>query len=180
MPNNDDLKNAYKPEDKDGDGVPDFAENKLDSVPEEAFEYYKKIYQEDSTFWQRLGHFIRAENKAGRKAKIIKDGILVFAPWGKQVSDATELVTELISDNSNKKPDTMKEPKFKKIKRYLKQKSTQSAIALIATVVSAVFAGVEINPDVLTESLLGIITGLAATWASIMAIVEMFRDEDNE
>lgn len=68
-------------------------------LDKETIQAYEEIFEKDTTFWQRLGRFIKAENKAGQKAKIIKDGILAFAPWGKQVSTGTELLTEIIKDD---------------------------------------------------------------------------------
>lgn len=66
-------------------------------LDKETIAEYEKIFEKDTTFWQRLGRFIKAENKAGRQAKIVKDAILAFTPFGKKISTGTELLTQIIT-----------------------------------------------------------------------------------
>lgn len=157
-------------------------ENEEDLQKAEVSEQDKQQY--DNRFKQNKGFFKRAVNKgrkllagenlAGKIGAKAKDMATRFGLLPKWINEATDE----IGDSLKQKPNTMYETKLEKVKRFLKQKSTQSAIALIATVVSAIFAGVEINPEVLTQSLLGIATALGALWVSVNTIIDMFRDED--
>lgn len=113
------------PENKQNDiDVSDFEDeqplNGIDDFEfsEEAQKAYEKIFKKDTTFWQRFGNFLTAENEAGRKAKIIKDAILVFAPWGKQVSNVTELATEIIDDDKSQTTNRPMKDKIRKLSKF--------------------------------------------------------------
>lgn len=110
----------------DSDGKDDFTEHgvEIDTSIIEKSDYdkeliaeYNKIFESDTTFWERLGNFIKAENKAGRKAKIVKDFVLTFVPLGKQVSTGTELLTEIIKDDQKDMSNFT--DKLKKVRNWI-------------------------------------------------------------
>lgn len=90
----------------DSDGKDDFTEGvsyfdqlqKID-LPKETIENYEKIFQSHRSFWERVQLFLKAENQAGRWAKVIKDFSLIFVPYGRQISTVTEFINQrLIPD----------------------------------------------------------------------------------
>lgn len=74
-------------------------------VSEQALRDYYAALQRDRPLGERIGRFLRAENRAGRRAKLIKDAVLVFAPWGPQVRTLTDVATHLLQPEPN--PDAM-------------------------------------------------------------------------
>lgn len=77
-------------------------------LSEETLEAYQRAMNPGYPFWHRVGRFLKAENKAGRKAKTLKDFALAFLPWGRQISTASEFITTAIIDEK-----TMDKPKHK-------------------------------------------------------------------
>lgn len=172
----------YTPEDKDSDGVPDVI-RKANSVPNESFEIYQKVFDKDTTFLERFGHFLRAENKAGRKAKVIKDAALIFLPYGKKIENATEFITHIIEEEDtmtedNNKIDEKIPEEVSKVRRFLKQKSTRAAMSILAG--GLAYFGVEINPELLGEGLSAIVQGIGLFIAGGSTVYEMVRDEDKD
>lgn len=106
---------------------------------------------------KRLYRFITATNEAGRKAKIIKDFALLFLPWGKQVSNLTELATDIIKHEQIK--DVME------TKPWYKSKTVQSILVII-TLVSTQFFGLEITEAELQET----VTAVGVAIASVVAL----------
>ncbi len=66
------------------------------NIPVEQMKTYDDLFRKKEGFFKRVGKFITATNKAGRRAKIIKDFALIFFPWGKQVADITEFATDVL------------------------------------------------------------------------------------
>lgn len=95
-------------------------------LDEDTIAQYQKVFTKQTTFWQRLGNFIKAENKAGRYAKILKDFALIFVPYGRTISSASEMATEIISDNKKRKP-------MLQDKKWYQSKTMWSAILLLVT-----------------------------------------------
>lgn len=77
-------------------------------LSEETLEGYQRAMNPGYPFWHRVGRFFSATSKAGRIAKTVKDAALIFLPWGKQVSTASEFITTAILDEK-----TMDKPKHK-------------------------------------------------------------------
>lgn len=130
----------------DVDGKDDFTEGNMPptSLPhinldKETIDTYKKVFQKDTTFFERFGNFIRAENKAGRKAKIIKDFLLIFVPYGRTISSATEMATEIITEKQNN---------MLQDKKWYESKTIWSAVILVITSLLQAF-GVDLmaNPE---------------------------------
>lgn len=57
-------------------------------------EQYKIASDRKEPFFKRLSHFLLGTSNTGRKAKIIKDFALFFLPYGKQVGNITDFVTD--------------------------------------------------------------------------------------
>ena len=86
-------------------------------LDEETISAYEKVFQKDTTFWQRLGRFIRAENRAGRYAKAIKDFALIFVPYGRTIATASEMATEIITDKQ--RSNMSFSDKLKKVRNWI-------------------------------------------------------------
>lgn len=175
-------------QDDDSDGKDDFTEGetyfeqlqKID-LPKETIENYEKVFQSHRSFGDRVKSFLKAENQAGRWAKVIKDFALIFVPYGKQISTVTEFINQrLLPESNNKDMAQSNETVFQQIKRRIKQPSTQAAIALIITVLGSSWVGldIEVTAEQLTNSLAGIVTAAGALWAAVMSVVNLFRDDD--
>lgn len=97
----------------DSDGKDDFTEGetyferlqKID-LPKKTIENYERVFHKHRSFLDRLKSFLKAENQAGRWAKVIKDFALIFVPYGKQISTVTEFINQrlLPMAQSKKKP----------------------------------------------------------------------------
>lgn len=110
-PHNEDLPYA----DADSDGVDDFTEgesyfdvdgDEVSKRSKEQIEDYKKVFEKDG--WDKFKAFLKAENKWGRRAKIIKDIGLLFVPYGRNISNVTEMTTEIMTDEKKTFPDKIK------------------------------------------------------------------------
>lgn len=71
-------------------------------LDDETIKKYRRAYDPDMPVGYRLRQFLSAESEAGRTAKVIKDVFLSFVPWGKQVSNLSELVTDVIEPEQTK------------------------------------------------------------------------------
>lgn len=121
------------------------------NLPREALEIYNEILDKDTSFWERLGLFLTAQNKAGRIAKTIKDFGTIFLPYGKQVDNLTDLITKIVEDEM---PEQEKKSAAK---------SSQMIAFFVLFVLSllsylGVDLGFEVSPD---AEMVGILTSIA-------------------
>lgn len=86
-------------------------------LDEETIAQYQKVFQKNTGFWERFGNFLTAENKAGRYAKAIKDFALIFVPYGRTISTATQMAKEIIDDNDMKQSNNFAD-KIKKVRNW--------------------------------------------------------------
>lgn len=108
MPDNNDLENAYKSADKDGDGVPDLAEEKLDSVPDES----KDQVEEDMRRNVDKGFFRKAidkgrdtlagETKVGKVVGFGLDVATFLAPHGSKIDTLRKKGKQALNLNKDK------------------------------------------------------------------------------
>lgn len=144
-------------------------------LAKEVHEEYQKVFDKERSFWDRVGSFLRAENKAGRWAKVVKDFALVFIPYGKTIDNITDLI---ITDKKQKQMAQLKEGTFQKIIRFLKQESTRRGLAFVAGLVGA-WLSIDLQPELLIQSAIGVISGLSLIYAAWQNIKGIFIDEDN-
>lgn len=83
----------------------------------------------------RIRQFLRAENEAGRIAKVIKDAALIFVPYGKKIDTLTGFVTQRLIKHE-------RGSNMNWILSRLKEKSTWRGIVAVLTAV-----GVGLSPD---------------------------------
>lgn len=98
-------------------------------LPEEVIRGYEKALNPKLPFLYRVRKFMAAESAAGRKAKIVKDAVLFFAPFGRQVSTASEFITGFIKPQSQSNPVSL----MKWILNRLKEKSTWRGLVVALT-----------------------------------------------
>lgn len=134
---------------------------------------YERPDIDGPTAWYRFKQFLKGKNKAGRIAGMIKDIAISVLPYGDKIKTISAIIGNR-AFNRGKNMETYKE----KIIRYAKQPTTQAALGLIATVAGAIFSGVHIDVDVLTQSVVGIVTAIATIYTLAMNAYNMFRDED--
>lgn len=171
-PHNNDL--PYS--DENVGNIDDFDET-IGDVPElsdEQKQQFDNRYGKRS-WWQRIKRTIQGKNEVGEYVGLGFDiGESLLPRWVSRIRDIIQ------SKIQRKQHTTMSYPKeklFDKIKRFIKQKSTQTAIVSLFAILGLVF-GIDVDPQVFTETLLGIVTGASAIVASAYNIYQMFQDED--
>jgi len=127
---------------------------------------------------ESLLNVLKGKNITGKVLGRIKDGIGLISVKGALFDRLTDTVGNILFKPKWDKYMAEQESFFKKIKRYIKQPSTQSALALVATVLGSSWIGIDINVELLTQSILGIVTGAAGVYAGLVNIYGMFKDED--
>lgn len=123
-------------------------------------------------FWHRVRRFLAAENKAGRKAKAVKDFVLIFVPYGRQIGTVTELASEVFKQNQPKEDD-MKAVEW--IKERLGEKTTYAGLVVL-TAVAGIF-GYVIPVEVLMEHLEQIVSGIALVLSGLGGIWAVIRKD---
>lgn len=118
----------------------------------------------------RIGAFIRAENKAGRKAGAVLDAITLFLPFGKKVDTARDAVRVLFERKNN--------PPMKKVRKWLKQPSSKAGLVVITAILAAF--GVNISPEMLGDNLNQIVEGVSIALAGSAGLYEAFRNEKSD
>lgn len=131
-------------------------------------EQYQDVLDKDKSFWFRVKQFLRAENDAGRIAKIVKDFGLFFLPYGKQVGDVTELVSDVFIEEAKQEQIKYKEEENMSwfIDR-MQERSTWRGITVALTSV-----GVAISPDQASA-----ITGLGV---AVFVAIEVFTKDQKK
>lgn len=79
-------------------------EGKKVVLDKETIESYEDALNRGKPKRKRLMRFLTAQNKAGRRAKIIKDAVLMFLPFGKKISNVSEMITHIIRGNMEPEP----------------------------------------------------------------------------
>lgn len=90
----------------------------IPDVPElsdEQLADYQQVFEKSG--WDKFKTFLQAENKWGRRAKIVKDIALTFIPYGRTISNASEMATEIIDDNNTSNMDFA--DKLKKVRNWI-------------------------------------------------------------
>lgn len=110
-----------------------------------SLEKYKEALDSSQPFLRRVAAFFSATNKAGRRAKTIKDFLLIFLPYGKQVGNITELITELIIKPMAKTNTAPEKPKPGAQSKTI----IVFALLLIVSVLQhfGIDLGLELSPD---------------------------------
>lgn len=73
--------------------IPDSAERRI-RLEEKILEEYAEVLNPSKSFLDRLRAFLGASSKAGRKAKAIKDFVLLFTPYGEDIASVSEFVSK--------------------------------------------------------------------------------------
>lgn len=146
------------------------------------FDAYKDAADKKKPFTVRVKRFLLAESRLGRRAKVVKDFALLFFPWGKTVSSATELITEVLSPEQDEPAPLPQSKQTLEIMRIiewlrarLRERSTQAALVII--VAGAAFFGLSLDVVILTEALDGLLTAVSGVITAIAILYEMFRKE---
>lgn len=117
--------------DADSDGVDDFTEGEsyfdvekedVSELSEQQINDYQQIFENDG--WDKFKAFLKAENKWGRRAKIVKDIGLFFIPYGKRIENITEATHYIMTDEREKPLDW--------VRNRLKEKSTWVGVVVAA------------------------------------------------
>lgn len=87
--------------DENNNDFPDEQE-KLIHLEKEILKSYEAVLNPSDSFWDRVRAFMSASSKAGRGAKAIKDFMLLFTPYGKQIGSVTEFVSERFIQSKQK------------------------------------------------------------------------------
>lgn len=155
-------------------------------VPEEVLSLFEVVIagtRPKKNFFRRVKSFLLAESKSGRRAKVVKDFALLFFPWGAQVKNASQLLTEVIL-KPDVPPNTNPNLKQMKITEWLRNRlhETSTKAALLIIVSGLTFLGFSLDVVSLTAALDAIIVGVSGVIAAGTALFEMFRKEipDNE
>lgn len=149
------------------------------TIDRKTFEAYSIAANKREPFLKRVKNFLLAESRSGRRAKIVKDFVLLFVPWGKQVSSASELLTEVFAKEPQQpKPNT----KVMKITQWLKDRlaepSTKSALVVLAA--GGTFFGLSIDAVQLAGALDSLVTALSGVITAGTLLYEMFRKEKKD
>lgn len=108
-------------------------------ISKEALEAYEDAINPKLPFGRRVKRFLTAQNKSGRIAKTVKDAILIFAPFGKQINTLTDMVSTIVEGTM---PEEVK-PKYKS------KQIIVFSLLLVAILFQKYVAdvGLEISPD---------------------------------
>lgn len=153
-------------------------------VYEEISEAFIQAADTTKPFSIRLKKFLLAENKSGRRAKLVKDFALFFIPWGKQVQTASNfLLEEVYPEHKQKQEQVQKDmeriPKaIKWMRNRLKEKSTRTALLVIASM--ATFFGVEMSAMEITAGIEGVLQAVSMLIASLGVLYELVRKEKED
>ncbi len=163
-------------EDRNFNGLADHYERKV-RLEEDILREYQEAINPGRPFSERVRRFLAATSKTGRRAKAIKDFALLFVPLGGRVKSVTEFIVKRFIQPQE---DIMmnNETTAEKIKRFLSQPSTQAGISFVIMVVGSIWAGVDIDAETFTQSVVGVIAALAALWTAVTNLINIFRDEE--
>jgi len=157
------------------DGAPKLPLKKV-HISKQTLEKYHDALNPRLSFGYRLRRFLSAQSEYGRIAKTVKDLILIFVPYGRQIDTLTDFVTERLIPKTDIHMTSKAETFLQKVVRFLKQKSTRRGVITIAALAGALF-GLNIQADVLINSAVGIATGATAIVAGFYSIKDIFTDE---
>lgn len=142
MLNNNDLNDPSKYSDKDGDGVPDVAENQIDSVPEDSKEYYESHSKKKKGIWQTAKQIIAGRNNVGKVIGFGLDTLTFFAPHGSKIDKLRQKGKQALNLNEQKFNYQSNNNDMDWLVNRLKEKSTWRGIVAFLTAV-----GVGWSPD---------------------------------
>lgn len=121
---------------EDSDGKPDFTEGEpyeKDILKKVTIEQYEIAADRKKPFLKRVGNFLLGTSNAGRWAKVIKDFALFFVPYGKQIGDITDFVTDELQPQQTTNNMSW-------IAARLKERTTWQGIVTALTAVGASFS----------------------------------------
>lgn len=128
-------------------------------------------------------------NTAGRAIGIALDVATIFFPYGGRIDRLRAMIKrrmglnersfEYTEDTMNDVSEDVKEnvpEEAKKIKKWIEQDSTRSALAVLAGVLA--YVGVEVDPGLVADSVSYIVQGAGLLIAGAATIYELIRDEN--
>ena len=122
--------------------MPKFPESRIRKVQDGATDKIEFAFDRNNRFRDRVKAFIKGENELGRGFGMIADIWMVFLPSG--IQSGREAAQRIIEKQT-------KRAMPKRVKPYLKQKSTWEGIAAVLGAV-----GVTIYPDAIVEIVAGV------------------------
>ena len=138
--------------------MPKFPESRIRKVQDGATDKIEFAFDRNNRFRDRVKAFIKGENELGRGVGMIADIWMVFLPSG--IQSGREAAQKIIEKQT-------KRAMPKRVKPYLKQKSTWEGIAAVLGAV-----GVTIYPEAIIE----IVTGVFA----VIGGIELWRKESED
>ena len=138
--------------------MPKFPESRIRKVQDGATDKIEFAFDRNNRFRDRVKAFIKGENELGRGVGMIADIAMVFLPSG--IQSGREAAQRIIEKQT-------KRAMPKRVKPYLKQKSTWEGIAAVLGAV-----GVTIYPEAIIE----IVTGVFA----VIGGIELWRKESED
>jgi hypothetical protein len=148
-------------------------------VNDETRSLYEIALNRDKPFRERVFAFIQAENRAGRKAKIVKDFILMFTPYGNRISAFSDFIRDSVLPQQHINMSMEEDMKvIDWLKDRLGEKSTTAGIIIIVGVLA--YFGIHLDIVVIEEVLGAIIQGISVAVSGVVAIYEMIRKEKKD
>ena len=138
--------------------MPKFPESRIRKVQDGATDKIEFAFDRNNRFRDRVKAFIKGENELGRGVGMIADIAMVFLPSG--IQSGREAAQKIIEKQT-------KRAMPKRVKPYLKQKSTWEGIAAVLGAV-----GVTIYPDAIVEIVTGVFT--------VIGGIELWRKESED
>ena len=138
--------------------MPKFPESRIRKVQDGATDKIEFAFDRNNRFRDRVKAFIKGENELGRGVGMIADIAMVFLPSG--IQSGREAAQRIIEKQT-------KRAMPKRVKPYLKQKSTWEGIAAILGAV-----GVTIYPEAMLEIVTGVFT--------VIGGIELWRKESED
>lgn len=117
----------------------------------------------------RVSSFLVGGSHLSRGIGILLDGITIFLPFGRKIDNGRDAL-RLILQRKTKRDDNMD-----KVKGWIKQPSTKAGIVVLTSVLT--YWGLDVNPEILQDTLASIAQGAALVVAGAVALYEMFRKE---
>ena len=117
----------------------------------------------------RVSSFLTGGSHLSRGIGILLDGVTIFLPFSRKIDNGRDALRMMLQRK------TKREENMDKIKGWIKQPSTKAGIVVLTAVLT--YWGLDVNPDILQETLVGIAQGAALVVAGATALYEMFRKE---
>lgn len=142
--------------------------------------YYYAVPKDSALerLFDTLLEIIAGENRAGKIIGRGKDVLSYFVPLGREIDALTDQIGDMLK--SNNKINLVMESTKEKIIRIIKQPSTKAAITGILTAIGLIF-GLNVDAagvaSTLTESAVGVVTGLFGLYFVYRTIRNLFTDD---